>query len=983
MRIKRLYIGDFGIFRNQILENIDPGMVVIGGLNRAGKSTFMNILRYLGYGFPQSTKLPPANGGRYEIEADLMLDDETIYNLKILGFGEPSINKISGLDTDFTTASALYGIDQFTYHQLFTISLQQLDKIPREISGKDIERLQSILLGAGFAELIRLPVLESEMTREADKIGGKRGEPRVKQFKPYFSQIQEGIELKKKALQQVESYQIKKEELSNLRKTIEGKNEYIRELEELEVQLEAVRGNFGLYEAKTRLELDMDIHPGRDKADIFPVHLLERVKALKINYESIKQQCAQQAIRFKQAVESDLMPEEVKERLLKYSEHIVKWVTEISGIKEQIRQYSELDKECRNKKADLIVRMQGLNRNWGEENLKNILELPIDKIEEGRLLEYLEKYKSLKEERKRMQESIEQMENEEERLLQRLESKETTSPSILLKRYIFGAVALVLAGGIAAFLDWGFGLLLAIAGIIGAGLYTFIQISSKNSENIRRHEFEAQLETVRMQIDAAVARYKATAEDWRVLDSIISEYRTLLGLKSDVSSDVLRDYYSAVRDVREKYLELKNLQKQADELNTWLRHRLERLIVLLAELEGKTEGEVKPDQEFLVSNSEYIFMKLNKWYKCLSEALELQKKEEELGAVEQQIDSLIGIWETDDGKAITFEEKLEAFINAGEKVVEYLNLKSEFEVLNRQLIHSLNIGRIRDAILSYSMLASEEYCATSDGFAVTLDQSIAGEIENNDLILTEFEKLCQRYGTIDEVEKEWKQNKERLEAERNALENLKERYLRLQDELNNLATMENLEKAQKLIDDGRNGLRPLAYQYAVYKTAAFLIEKVRENLVDGVKDIVLGKAAQILETITNGDYVGILPPENWMEPDFKMVMREGTIQETADILSQGTREQLYLAVRISRILDIKPALPVILDDCMANFDCRHLKESLKIFAKLSKTHQIFMLTCHPELVEAVANCTPNAQYWFLDRGKFELSNSDELIRRLA
>ena len=95
-------------------------------------------------------------------------------------------------------------------------------------------------------------------------------------------------------------------------------------------------------------------------------------------------------------------------------------------------------------------------------------------------------------------------------------------------------------------------MLLAIAGIIGVGLTTFIQMSSRNGESIRRQELEAQLQTIRQQIDVAVARYKTTAEDWMVLDANISEYRTLLGLKQDVSSDVLRDYYNAVRNIQGK-----------------------------------------------------------------------------------------------------------------------------------------------------------------------------------------------------------------------------------------------------------------------------------------------------------------------------------------------------------------------------------------------------------------------------------------------
>ncbi len=60
IKIQRLHIRDFGILRDQTLEPLHPGLVVIGGLNRAGgKSTLMHVLRCLGYGFPRGGNLPP------------------------------------------------------------------------------------------------------------------------------------------------------------------------------------------------------------------------------------------------------------------------------------------------------------------------------------------------------------------------------------------------------------------------------------------------------------------------------------------------------------------------------------------------------------------------------------------------------------------------------------------------------------------------------------------------------------------------------------------------------------------------------------------------------------------------------------------------------------------------------------------------------------------------------------------------------------
>lgn len=961
MRIRRLYLGDFGIFRNQSLEDLAPGIVVVGGHNRAGKSTFMKVLRYLGYGFPQSRKLPPPNGKDYEVEADLVAGENTAYNLKIRGYSKPVVTRLSGKENDSIPDHGLYGIDEFTYHQLFTIDLSQLDKIPREITGKDVEKLQSILLGAGFSELIRLPVLEEYMAKEADKIGGKLGNPRVRLFKPHYNKIQEGIQLKKKALEQVEIYQNKKEELSVLEEKIKEKEEEKERFQRLELQLDAIKGNFNLYEKKKELEFNMDLHPGKNKAAGFPIHILDKVKALGDKYKDLKEQCAKLSAQFKQTMEENAS-KDIKEKLLARKEEIESWYIGISGIREKIGQYTERYKEYKSKKADLILQVQSLNRDWGEADLVKISNLPIDKIERRKFLETLEKYKLLTEKLKNIQQSIDEQKELEKQLLKRLEMVKDTSFHLLLKRYSYGAAILILAGIISAIFDWGVGLLLAIAGIIGAGLFYFVKINSKSGETIRKQELDAQLESVRIKIDSLTAQNKSLAQEWRDCDSTVFEYKALLGLKADISPEILKDYYNELGNIRERFLELNNIKRQVNELEAYLKQKLGDLINLLMDLEGKTQEQLDIDKQSMISQSEYIFAKLNQWHNSLSSGLALEKKEQELKFVAIEIGQLISSWEGDVGEDRPFAEKLDEFIKDGDLVKGYLELEREWASLNGRLLHAINMERIRNVILSDSISKSEADC--------------------EDLIIKEFEGLCSKYSSIAEIEKDSEENKKRLQESIEQLDKLKEDRLKIHDELERLATVENLEKAQRQIDDGRSDLKPLAYQYAVYSTAAFLIERIRENLVDEVKDMVLGKAAQILNKMTSGDYVGILLPENWMEADFKTKLSDGIMHESVDVLSQGTKEQLYLSVRLSRILDINPALPIILDDCMANFDYRHVKESIKIFAELAERHQIFVLTCHPELVEAVAENVADAQYWFLDRGRFEHSNSSQLIDSL-
>jgi uncharacterized protein YhaN len=147
-------------------------------------------------------------------------------------------------------------------------------------------------------------------------------------------------------------------------------------------------------------------------------------------------------------------------------------------------------------------------------------------------------------------------------------------------------------------------------------------------------------------------------------------------------------------------------------------------------------------------------------------------------------------------------------------------------------------------------------------------------------------------------------------------------------------------------------------------------------------DVILSKAAGIFSRMTNGEYVRILPPSQLIETDLKVELSSGEFQETVDILSRGTCEQLYLSVRLSRILDTKPALPVIIDDSFVNFDTLHTKQSLQILSELSESHQIFLLTCHPELVDYIGKSV-KAQYWKLEKGRFSLSDNKELTGYLS
>ncbi len=74
-------------------------------------------------------------------------------------------------------------------------------------------------------------------------------------------------------------------------------------------------------------------------------------------------------------------------------------------------------------------------------------------------------------------------------------------------------------------------------------------------------------------------------------------------------------------------------------------------------------------------------------------------------------------------------------------------------------------------------------------------------------------------------------------------------------------------------------------------------------------------------------------------------------------LSSGTTDQAYLSLRlalIELISDTKDALPIIMDDSLAQYDDKRVKAAIKYLKEYSKEHQLILFTCHDSL-KAIAD----------------------------
>ncbi|MBQ6539841.1 MAG: AAA family ATPase [Oscillospiraceae bacterium] len=63
-------------------------------------------------------------------------------------------------------------------------------------------------------------------------------------------------------------------------------------------------------------------------------------------------------------------------------------------------------------------------------------------------------------------------------------------------------------------------------------------------------------------------------------------------------------------------------------------------------------------------------------------------------------------------------------------------------------------------------------------------------------------------------------------------------------------------------------------------------------------------------------------------------------------LSQGTKDQLYLSLRLAMCSLMLPECPVILDDALTCFDDDRMKRALDLLLELSETRQVIVFSCH-------------------------------------
>ncbi|MBY4697312.1 AAA family ATPase [Burkholderia latens] len=146
-----------------------------------------------------------------------------------------------------------------------------------------------------------------------------------------------------------------------------------------------------------------------------------------------------------------------------------------------------------------------------------------------------------------------------------------------------------------------------------------------------------------------------------------------------------------------------------------------------------------------------------------------------------------------------------------------------------------------------------------------------------------------------------------------------------------------------------------AEQYLEAATASRLLKWATDRYRDQKQGPMLRRAGEIFAGLTLGEFARLTVDTERTPPALYARRTTGTSVEVAG-LSEGTRDQLFLALRIAALelqLASRSGLPFVADDLFINFDDARAKAGLEALRDLSTRTQVLFLTHHDHLLPLV------------------------------
>ncbi|MDL4842746.1 ATP-binding protein [Aquibacillus rhizosphaerae] len=973
MEIKSAYIYGFGKWQDYKITFNNSPLLIISGNNESGKTTIRQFFLFMLYGFPPKKRVIylPKTGGRMGGRLTVSLPgigDCTIERIHDRNNGEATCVVPSGeILPESWLKDQLNGINQKTFESIFSFDSNDLN----EIQNIKMEDLGDVLLGIGMTGTDKIYTTEKWLDNELNQLFKPQGK------KPKINQLLLDIDHMYKQLMDLEkrentfnSKKFEKEKLSLEIEELQDQIEtLIKELSKCEKQLNSYTLIQAYYHSKQQL------NQFSNHVD-YPENGLDRYQQLKEQVMPLKSELTvlegslTKTKQEMESVQSNLIPEKLSNTIellvnqlpnyhrllneqqfknnerhqvnIELSNDLTKLqlgltiedmdtltipfhIEDAWNHLKQEAEHLKLEKE----RIDSEFHSLGKQRTYVENELHSFQEKMLETSEFNDMQDKLKKKKEM--DRLRESDEIQLKQKESWKIAQQKKTK--------LANTIFGIGILVTIS--LMLLGW---LLQMDVLYIGSGLVGVSVVLQK-----------------------ILLLFSARSMEKVLFENTTLKHRNVIGDRESREIEQLLHEQESLKQ-RCENLEIKLNQIKVDQLksserNSFLEQKQNRLDQLT-----RDHKEIYPFLRPIAV--EYWPNLLHNLRFCIEKFDKIKTYNQELDRLNDEIKKF------EDEVCLLFEQYKWLELNNPIKVkVDYLtsllneqsNLHSKVDQY-KQWIDQTNaemqslVNQLKPYQTEINRLWSIANVADEESFLrkgtqkkekEELQRKISEYYNQLQLFLYDYElKQIDEGNLIDRWELEDKFKTQ--ETEKKQLENqLKDKQQQLADiksVISHLERTEDYSMMKHFYSVKIGELNKIAKQWAVLQVAKEKLVNTKKMYQQHYLPKVIERTTIYFEKLTNGSYKRILPLE---EGKVLYVECGNGIRYQVTELSQGTRDQLFVSLRIalSEVTSEISKMPFFIDDAFVHFDGVRRASMMQILEKIAEKQQVLLFTCQESIIE--------------------------------
>ena len=895
MEIREVQIDGFGVFSARKLKGLSSGLNIIYGPNEFGKTTLLEFIRCVLFGFPgknqRVNQYTPVNGGRLGGGLQCVLasgqlisidrqsdkkDGPVIRTDSTENQGESYLNSLLG----YATKEVFKNLYAFTIDELHDIQSLRGEEIKNRIYG----------VGMGLGD-VSLGKIEQEIDKSCLEIFKPRRQCRMRGILGEINEIE-------KEIMQVQKNLGKYNELNNtLSQMNDEKNKKIKEIDKFNLTKKLLETQQELFPVVVEVLIAEEEVSQMKTISNFPEDGMHILTSIQVDRKNL----------FKQIKEEEQVYEELKiklcsimvnDDLLACEGDVLFLQQSLNEIQSVIKDELKVKSERRNISAQIIIDLNAIGQGWTEEQINGF---ELSELEKKEIQEYYSKLSELRQNENSAKDKLNLHQEQK-----RTNKPEPKPPLSSLKRVFpyaligVGVLGLAVGGILVDYVFLGAGLVMVGLGALFRNKL-LIEMQPKEEP-----EDSLEVSLLKLMEDAS----KKREEIFKEWSSWLVE-RGLDRHLSPLATEKIGDKVSAIK--------VRMVQRES------IDERLDEMSKTIGEVSSRISKVAPFLKNFIVDSN--IPTSIQVIYRHFDETRVLREKKENLEA------QLRGINE----KINTLKRKVE------EKNSEMSEFLRSVDVVDEESFIEKNKTIERQNYLDKTIAEKKEYIqlrvGLGDSYYKFIESVKSSSQEEN------HQKLDGASKRLTELNIE----KDQL------LQTIGETKTQVDYLVNN----EDMSKQQTELEIRRQKIRECGKEWAVGKIALHMLDQARKKYEKERQPEVIKAAEGIFGYVTQRSYSRIFKPmdsddifivDKNEQVKGLLEMSRGTREQLYLSLRFGLIEEFEKR---------SEPLPLVMDDIFVNFDESRNSQMLDKVLQFSKKRQVIVLTCHKGIFDAYSSLGAN------------------------